>query len=427
MTSFGGFSNAKSNELATAIPHLLDAKIGLHCQMPGVLAYDRNRNVASKGLTRFVDLIPFPEAIAASDVRDEWNEMVTASASLNRMYASPHWCESLHRFDDAGDMVVAVGRDENGAITCLYPLRLAPFNLTFDVFNRALATTRLKAAWVLGGEPLAPGSQPRRVQLDAIDAILKQLPQCDCLYMDCVDTNGEGWPALLDSSVSRTHRVYVPHGVRPWHWIELQGSFECYLQNWSAKTRQTLRRKVRAFDRVGKQRLQRFETEDEVLAFAGVAQTIAATTWQQRVLGLRAGLNVYRSEWLSDLAKRHLLRAYVLSSAERPCAYLIGYQHDDVFHYAETGFDPTFDAWSPGTILLYRVIEDLFGHRQPRYLNFGMGDGVHKRRFANRSGQDASVLLMRKSTTNAMRHVAHATFAVSVRAAKWITRRRVSK
>ena len=50
---------------------------------------------------------------------------------------------------------------------------------------------------------------------------------------------------------------------------------------------------------------------------------------------------------LAVLARLGLLRSYVLSSGDRPCAIVLGYQYHDIFHYAEIAFDQSFSDFSP--------------------------------------------------------------------------------
>jgi CelD/BcsL family acetyltransferase involved in cellulose biosynthesis len=119
-----------------------------------------------------------------------------------------------------------------------------------------------------------------------------------------------------------------------------------------------------------------------------------------------------------DVARRGLLRSYVLYGANAPCALVLGYQFGDVFHYAEIAYDQTFGRFSPGTALLYLLIEDLTGHRSPRLVNFGIGDAGYKREFSNIHAEDASVLLLPKNAANAVRRRCHGAFRSLVASVK---------
>ena len=58
---------------------------------------------------------------------------------------------------------------------------------------------------------------------------------------------------------------------------------------------------------------------------------------------------------------------------------------------------------SPGTVLYYKMLEDLFRHRCPRLVSFGVGINPHKVTFSNRSTFDSSIYVMRPTLRNRVR------------------------
>ena len=126
-------------------------------------------------------------------------------------------------------------------------------------------------------------------------------------------------------------------------------------------------------------------------------------------------------------SRRVSARCYLLQAADKPCAFLVGYQYGDVFQSAELGFDANLSRFSPGTVLMYLLIEDLHKHRPVRLLNFGVGDATYKMRFGNISSTDRSLLLMRKSIRNRLITSGHKALDDSVRLIKRIIGRKVEK
>ena len=118
-----------------------------------------------------------------------------------------------------------------------------------------------------------------------------------------------------------------------------------------------------------------------------------------------------------------MLRSYLLRCGERPCAFVLGYQHGDVYHYAEIGYDRDFTNFSPGMVLYYLLVRDLFAHRPPSTLNFGRGDADYKQRFGNVQREDVSIFLMRKTHRNRLRVGSHSAFRSFVSAARRAVRR----
>src|SRR5262249_35831919 len=89
-----------------------------------------------------------------------------------------------------------------------------------------------------------------------------------------------------------------------------------------------------------------------------------------------------------------------------------------IYHYAEIAHDRAFERFSPGTVLLYLLIEDLIRHNPPRRVNFGISDARYKREFGNAFTRDASVLLLRRSLANTLRVRSHSSFRSCLRAGK---------
>jgi CelD/BcsL family acetyltransferase involved in cellulose biosynthesis len=110
-----------------------------------------------------------------------------------------------------------------------------------------------------------------------------------------------------------------------------------------------------------------------------------------------------------------------------PCAFVVGYQYAGVYHYAELGFDEAFAEYSPGTVLLYLLLEALHQRQRPELLNFGVGDASYKLRFGNVERFDASCLLLKSSVANRLLTEPHRAFNHAVRVAKRLIGRRVTK
>ena len=375
-----------------------------------------------------LSLSPFDEAWQSSALRGQWEAMFEGADNLNLVYASADWCEHSIRTSIEQTPQVAVLHDASEQFVGLAPLLMNRFVMQFDVFNRVLAKATLRSAQVLGSLPLLPPQED--AYRSFFNGLFRTLDDCDCIYMDCVPTQSFLWQFLqATSDRAGDYLVYLPEGVRPWHWLELANDFDAYMAGMSGKARQTLRRKVKAFTKQsgGTLDFRRIESEDEVGEFLKAAAAAGEGSWQHRLLGPRVRHTPEEEEKLKDLARRKILRAYLLTCGGVPCAFLIGHQFRGVFQYDETAFDESFTRLSPGTVLLYLVIEDLHRHNRPAVLNFGAGDGVHKRRFANRSAEDATVVLLRKTLVNRLRVASHLSLRSAVRLAKWLVRRRVTK
>jgi len=209
--------------------------------------------------------------------------------------------------------------------------------------------------------------------------------------------------------------VYLIEGIRPYHEIKLPGTFEEYLSKFSSRKRGNLKRRVKKLNECnnGNLKLVTIKSTDQITAFLDSAESIAENSWKLKPLGVRIKNNEAFRDRLIDSAKRGLLRSYILLG-EKPLAFVLGYQFNDIYHYVEIAYDQVFAKYSPGTVLLYMIIEDLINDNSPKKVNFGIGDATFKKEFGNVHEKDASILLLRKKFKNRFLFTSHSLFRSGV-------------
>ncbi|MFW5969806.1 MAG: GNAT family N-acetyltransferase [Halofilum sp. (in: g-proteobacteria)] len=204
---------------------------------------------------------------------------------------------------------------------------------------------------------------------------------------------------------------YVPqHDDR--YVIDLSGSFDDYMTGFATKTRSTLRRKIRRFEREagGELDVREYRSRDELADFLGSARTVSAQSYQEIMLD--AGLpdsDTFSAEALAN-AEAGQCRGYLLFFEGRPVAYMYCPVRDGVARYAYVGYDQEFASLSPGTVLLLNVLERL--HDDPDIHTFdfleGGDEGSHKAFFANRRLSCTNVFLLRPTPRNSAIVLVHA-------------------
>ncbi len=166
------------------------------------------------------------------------------------------------------------------------------------------------------------------------------------------------------------------------HHADLTGSFDGYLSKFAAKTRNTLKRKVRKFlDRGSGSYMREYRRPEELADFYRRARSVSALTYQERLLD--AGLPdepAYLDE-LVRLARADAVRAYLLFQNDEAIAYLCCPIVNGVLLYDYLGYDPKHADLSPGTVLQYLAFQSLFAEGKFRAFDFTEGDGAHKRLF----------------------------------------------
>lgn len=182
--------------------------------------------------------------------------------------------------------------------------------------------------------------------------------------------------------------------IYPRSYASLDQDFEAYLAAFSAKSRSTLRRKVRKLEPLD---VRCFRAPHEMTAFHRDARAISAGSYQER---LGAGLPEGSLAEMRELAANDAVRGWILYLDERPAAYLYAPAQGGTLLYAHLGYDPNFAHLSPGTVLQYEAMRQLMAERRFRLFDFTEGDGQHKRLWATDSIACADLLLFRPTFAN---------------------------
>jgi CelD/BcsL family acetyltransferase involved in cellulose biosynthesis len=179
------------------------------------------------------------------------------------------------------------------------------------------------------------------------------------------------------------------------YFVELHGTFDAYLARFSPRSRSTLLRKVRKFEQCsqGSIDVATFASADTVESFLDEGLALSAKTYQHRLF--RSGLSASGEfrERLKALASRAKFRGWLLRLDGRAIAYICSSAVGRTLLYEYVGFDPAYAHLSPGTVLQFAVLKQLFAEQSFRYFDFTEGEGAHKELFATGSRHCADVLL----------------------------------
>jgi CelD/BcsL family acetyltransferase involved in cellulose biosynthesis len=172
---------------------------------------------------------------------------------------------------------------------------------------------------------------------------------------------------------------YVPSQY-PRYYVALTGTFEQYLGEFSGKTRNTLKRKIRKCGEAhgGDMVCTTHRTRSEMQEFMAIARPLAARTYQTRLLG--RGMpedDAFTAEMLK-LADADQVRGYLLKLGGRPAAFLLCPIRNGCVVYDWLGYDPELSGHSPGTVLQYFALEKLFAEQGHLLFDFTEGEGEHK-------------------------------------------------
>jgi CelD/BcsL family acetyltransferase involved in cellulose biosynthesis len=368
-------------------------------------------------MTSRVEIVPWEDSPA---LLEKWRECVTTSNNFRACLQMPEWVS--YRWSSFSKMLLATLRDaQSGDLLAVTPVVENKYPLLFSIAGRELATIRVSGLLLNGNVPLFPHSDE---SYEALCQAALTMPSVDCLYMLGVPKTSPFWNFLTKAREAHPEwLVYTPNfESNRYLYVDMAMSYDEYVSKFKAKTRQTFRRKLRLLEREvgGRLDLIRVCSPDHVLQFLAGAHTIARRSWQQRLLDFDVDQVAGRQDLLEAMARRGVLRSYLLRSGEKALAYLVGFQLNGVFYFHETAFDEEYGHFSPGLALLYLIIKDCFEIDKPNIFHFGTGEMDYKTLLANRSGDEVTIMILRRSVANRAKVAVHRGFRKGV---EWIKSR----
>jgi CelD/BcsL family acetyltransferase involved in cellulose biosynthesis len=157
--------------------------------------------------------------------------------------------------------------------------------------------------------------------------------------------------------------------------------------------------------------LERITRLEDVPRFLEGANRLAALSWQGRKLGSTVAGTRERLRTLEERTRQGWLRSYLLRGGGTAIAFVVGFQDSGTYIYSQPGYDPKWAEYSPGNVCLYRIIQDLFEHDRPEWMDFDVGDNHYKSVFSTQSRDVQNVYLMRRSAYTGLALLTHRIFS----------------
>ena len=337
-------------------------------------------------------------------IRNNWNNSLIYKDNINVLYQSPVWFEHLlmmsnHDFNNK--LFILEFRKKFQAETIgIIPIQIKQYKLRYDIKSHVIFSKHLNVVNLLGSYPLLPDSEEYYEHV--FGDIFDNFKMCDAIYLDCVRKDTYLWQYIDKHILHSKRNVIFPRKISEYYWIKLPETLEMYYNKFSSKIKYNMKRQVNIFDKIdnGKSKFIRYTVLEDVAKYIKDAAEIAKKSWQQRILGVRLEDNKYFNSLFLDMAQRGIFRSYILYANELPVAFVTGYQYEGVYYYEEIAYDSKYKKYSPGTILLYYIIRDLYFYNKPDILNFGIGFASYKKMFGNFRSEAATILIMRSSLKN---------------------------
>jgi hypothetical protein len=155
--------------------------------------------------------------------------------------------------------------------------------------------------------------------------------------------------------------------------ISLSGGFNAYLQSRSRNTRAKVSQKLRNWRALtgGEAAIKEFRGAIQMGEFYSIASPLSRITWQAKRGATLEEID--RPEDLLRLAAADKARGYILFCGDRPAAFQLCYVQGTTMVTSQTGYDPAYARYSPGTVLLYLFLENVFAEGEMEYVDLMEG------------------------------------------------------
>jgi CelD/BcsL family acetyltransferase involved in cellulose biosynthesis len=341
------------------------------------------------------------------EFRAEWVRLLRARTNHDALYQSPEFFEHLHATASPESLSMLSVRATDGSLVGAVPLQIVCWPLTFSLSDRLVGKANLRTVVILGSQPLIPSDPGLHGQLLA--TISATFRDCDAIAMSSVPVDSFLWRYCHEApAVRRDFLIYVPNGKQICHTIPLPATFDDYLAKLGTKKRYNLRRQVRRLceSASGALTLRRIESPGDIPALIEAMKSLRCRLpWDHHAARLD-DVGVLRK--VTDLAARGMLLSYLLVSNGRPCAVAIGMQGNGVYRLNEMGHDDSLASLSPGSTLLFMMIEDLIGHGLA-LIDLGWGEPVYRHSSTNVYVERGMIFLLRRTLANRVRRRGHET------------------
>jgi hypothetical protein len=200
---------------------------------------------------------------------------------------------------------------------------------------------------------------------------------------------------LYDGALRASGFATRDHLVKPAlrHMMGIPSDIKDVYAALSANHRSDLKRKAKKLmaDHQGSVRVRCYREPGKLDDVIPQVEEIAKKTYQRGLgVGFQDTDEIRRR--LRFCAEKGWLRIYILYLGDAPSAFWIGTLYQDCFCSDYLAFDPHFGAYSPGTFLLMKVVEEFCG-AGVKEIDFGPGEGRYKEQFGNMPSNEASVFV----------------------------------
>jgi len=328
--------------------------------------------VTGKGSEYSVEIKQFTGMDGLQPMLKDWKRFLDDKTVRCGVWCDPEVVSEIVAFDEGERLVTATVFRGNDRVA-IVPFRLRSRSIPLSLGLWVLASIKARVMRLCDFDfAIRPGTDRLAVLLGVFAAIRREV-ECDIIVGPNCPVDGLGYVLKDDKTALRR---LVVRNIQPTFLVQMPTTFERYLSALSTNTRQMLRRKVRKMRRecgapLSTRCFRNVADMDELLPHL---TSVWRTSWH----GKLQRHDPPSISFLRKIAARGMIRSYVLFVGDQPAASIFGLQYRGKFLDESPAYDDRWRMYSPGLVLNYFVLEDLFAIDSPSVVDFGFGYNQYK-------------------------------------------------
>ncbi|MBL4603865.1 MAG: GNAT family N-acetyltransferase [Emcibacteraceae bacterium] len=185
-------------------------------------------------------------------------------------------------------------------------------------------------------------------------------------------------------------------------YVDFSSGFESYLAAFSSKSRSTLKRKIRKFEKLSNGEIdwKMYKDPDEIMEFYHLARSVSKETYQEKEFNIGLPDTPEFIELIKKQAMNNSVRGYLLFLEGKPISYLYYPLNNKIFSYSHLGYLPEMGKYSVGTVLFVLSLEQIFTDEDADYMHFFEGESPVKDLFSTGSEKCGNYVVLKSTFKN---------------------------
>lgn len=233
--------------------------------------------------------------------------------------------------------------------------------------------------------------------ISGVDIDIKSLPAQKALLLKSAPDR----LVLALSSFTEKMLVY-PFYRYDRSWVATKGDFDTYFGSFSKISRKGLRRRTKKLADLsgGHIDLRRFDQSDQMGTFHADARAVSAKTFQEQLMNDGLPADPSFLDAMIHRASAGQCYGTILYLNDQPISYLYCERQGAGWLASYGGFDPAHAGLSPGTVHLFKDLEEAFNDAGCAFFDLGPGQCDYKKFFSTHNVPCSDILILNKTIAN---------------------------